>query len=573
MDFNFFGRVCRYAAVASALLGSASCVDVNDQLGSNLIPKEYQWNVFTPGPVNLDSVSVGYADSLSAYSSSRFTFGSIKDEIYGPCTKSTSFTLVPYLDSIDFGKEGTLKIRRFNFLAARDTTSTVYGYQQKILQNVHVYELKQALDSTVMYTSDFMNENVINKFVDFSKTITDGTPLYDGGEYLSFDFSEEFTEAFIKKLRTARLDSVNLYIKDLPGIYITTDEQTSYGGRINMFRLPLETDSDGYLASNFAELEITAEYEGYDSPVDTSFFFFYGPVNFLTDEDTSYPTQIAYNASNHSSQDFLEKWKNGPKDKLYIEGGGGIKPIIKAIEIKDIVEELVAAEGIDDMSEVVINKATLMLPYDVEGNYEALDKYPTNLSPTVRLRSSDNNYVSYAGLTDSSMETEDQGDINRSLNMYKPDISYHVQEILKLDRNDEDFETKIKRYDIWFMTMFEETVIEEGSTSSSSDYYNNLMYSSYYDNMMYGGYGGYGYGGYGYGYGNYGYGSYGSNYYNYYLMSMYASAYGSSTESTSVELDRDRYYYAALNGPNAPEGKAKPQIQITFSVPNSTLEK
>ena len=151
----------------------------------------------------------------------------------------------------------------------------------------------------------------------------------------------------------------------------------------------------------------------------------------MKDDATSYPTQFAFNASDHDTYGEFQKDGVVATDKIYIEGGSGIKPVVKAREIKRILNEQIAQAGIKDPSEVVINKATIILPYEVEGGYEALDAYPMVLSPTVRLRSSEGGYVSYAGLTDSSIETENQGDINRSLSMYAPDISHHVQEILK----------------------------------------------------------------------------------------------------------------------------------------------
>ena len=109
---------------------------------------------------------------------------------------------------------------------------------------------------------------------------------------------------------------------------------------------------------------------------------------------------------------------------------------------------------------MVINKATIMLPFEASGEYTALKKYPTILSPTVRLRSADGKYVSYAGLTDASIESENQGDINRSLMNYAPDISHHVQEILRLDRDAEDFAKKIGNYDIWMLIRSEEHTSE-----------------------------------------------------------------------------------------------------------------
>ena len=88
--------------------------------------------------------------------------------------------------------------------------------------------------------------------------------------------------------------------------------------------------------------------------------------------------------------------------------------------------------------------------------------------------------------------------------------------------------------------------------------------------MMYGGYGGYGSYGYGYGgYGGYGYDSYGyNNYMSYYLMSMYASGMNSNTNSSSstVSLDKDRFFKAVLNAPGATNGRT-PKLKVIYSVP------
>ena len=566
MNFRFFSRVSRIAAIGAILLGSASCVNVNEHLGENLIPTDQKWDVYTPEAADLKEIHLQMSDSLSAYSTTRFTIGAVNDGRFGTSIKSTSFTLVPLYDTLDFGKD--MKIKQFHFAATRDTLSVVRKEQLKMLQNVHVSELKKPLDSTVLYMGAFMNSQIRAEYLNTEEIITVGTPVYDGGDTLSFDFSREFTERFVEKLRTADLDSMDLYVQQLPGIYITTDLPTGEGGRINMFNLDMVT-SDGYMAGNYAELKFTAKYDHSEEPVDTSFIFFFGPADFMNDDTTEYPTQFAFNASDHDTYDLYKGDGTIATDKIYIEGGSGVKPVIKAREIKRILNEEIAKAGIADPREIVINKATLILPYEVDGNYDLLDQYPTILSPTVRLRSSEGGYVSYAGLTDSSIETENQGDINRSRSLYSPDVSHHVQEILKLDENDENYEKNIEKYDIWFLIMHEEVEETSSSSSSMNDYYQNLLYNSYYNSMMYDPYGyGYGYGGYGYG-GYGGYGGYSSNYYNYYMMAMYASSYGSSStsETTSIELDRDRYYFGVLNGPEA--AGAKPQLKITFSAPKS----
>ena len=587
MKISIIGKAIRLAAIGATLLGFASCVTIDNTLGENFIPTEQIWDVYPCEDVTLNEITMEYSDKLSGYSNKRFTFGSTRDENF-VSNSTASFTLVPVIDSLDFGTEanGYPKISKFHLSAVRDTLSMVFDRQERMLQNVYVYGLKSPLDSNVLYTGTDLKTLTDNEI------ITKGIPVYDGGDSLSFDFSLEYTKSVIKgiqefqKLDAEKRDSINNYLKYVPGIVIGTDTQTEVGGRINMFDLPIVTES-GYITGNYALLEFTGLYE--NEPVDTSFVFYFGPADFLKDEDTEYPTQYAFNANENIpvNEGFMDTWEAGNKDNLYVSGGSGLKPVVRASEIKSIVNSLIEQEVAEGNSlnkeEVVINKATIILPYNVGTDYDKLNKYPLILNPTVRLVSDDGKYYTYAGLTDSSIESENQGNINRSLNVYSPDVSHHVQQILNLtqgvgedvpeNETDEEFAKRLSKYDIWMLILHEEITVTDNS-SAYNDYYNNLLYNSYYNNMMYDpygygyGYGGYGYGGYGYGsYGGYGgYDSYGySNYYNYYMMAAYASASSSSTStSSSVELDIDRFYSGILNGPGAAE---KPRLKITFSAP------
>ena len=143
MNFRFLGRVSRLAAIGAILLGSASCVDINEHIGENLIPTDQKWDVFTPEAADLEEICIQMSDSLTGYSNSRFTFGAVHDDILGTSVKSTSFTLVPFVDTMDFGKN--TKIRQFHFSAVRDTLSTVNENQQRMLQNIYVSELRKPL--------------------------------------------------------------------------------------------------------------------------------------------------------------------------------------------------------------------------------------------------------------------------------------------------------------------------------------------------------------------------------------------------------------------------------------------
>ena len=594
MNFSIFRRAGLLAIIGATLLSSAACVKVNEQLGENLIPTDQLWDVFSPKAASFveNDIELKISDSLSAYTSRRLVFGAIKDGELGTCTKATSFTLVPTLKDIDLG-ENTV-VRQFHFSAVRDTLSTVNDYQQRMMQNVYVYSLKEPLDSTILYTNSLSpgvkqaGAAVTNRerFLDLSKLISKGVPVYDGGDSLSFDFSAEYSAKVVEgikefhKLYVEKKDTLlSNYLNLVPGIYIESEVPTSEGGRINMFDFALQFDSNNYITGNFAELKITADY-GDRKGVDTSFLFTYGPSDFIATGGSELPTQYAFNGSTHESEGAYTSGV-AAKEKIYVEGGSGVKPVIKASGIKRIVHDLITEANIINPSEVVINKATVTLPYNVNGDWDKLDKFPRILSPTVRLHGTDDSgvtYVSYAGLTDASIESEDQGRINRSISLYSPDMSHHVQEILRLEKeegeSDASFEARLSKYDIWFLIIYEE-VTESSSNSSYNDYYNSLLYDSYYNNMMYDPYGyGYGYGGYGYGYGGYGYGSYGygSNYYNYLMMASYMNAGSTSSESVSSELDKDRYYRCTLAGPTEANEALRPTLKITFSAPK-TAEK
>ena len=530
-------------AAAAAGLVAASCVNINSSLGESFIADNQLYDLYTV-EFPIEDINMEMADSLSSYSLYKFTVGAVRDDTFGLTTRSAAFTLVPVSDTLDYGKQGTQVFRGFHFSAVPDSTSYDDFSQQFILQNINVYELDKALDYSkaapeVTYTK---------------KRITDGIPVYNGKDSLSFDFTREFGEKYLN-ITDSDLDTISNYLEKFPGIILTVDPPTGKGGRINMFKLPLSV-SNGYIYGSTAELKFTAEYEG-RGQIDTSFLFYLGPAQIYdlsgvtATSATTYP-QIAYDITTHESGHLAGK----AGEKLYIEGGKGLKPVIKAAGLREkVLDEIL--KHTDDPSSIVVSKATIDLPFEFPEDYLKICQYPTMVSPTCRIATDTS--VTYAGISDASASDENQGNIDRSRCRYAPDISHHVQEILKL----EDLE-KIENYDIWLLAMATETIFKgsSSSSSSSSDYLDMMNYMSYYNSM----YNGYGYGGYG----GYGYGSYYNNYYNYYMMqAMYAS---SSSESESLEttmqmMDFHRFYRAVLNGPEN-EGRA-PVFRITFAVPKS----
>ena len=539
-------------ALAAALFCCLACVETNSMLGGSFVPATETYSFYT-AEFPLDSIYVKMADQLSGYSDSRITFGAIREDEFGLTTRASAVTLIPLFDKTKtFSIGNNPKFLSFHFAAALDTLSVLDASQENILQNVRVYELTEALDPA--------EDGDCNSTVEHGdKLITKGLPVYNGSDSLSFDFSEEFGKKFLT-LTSDDLSSMKKYLAKFPGIYLETDIPDGNSGRINMMDVQLTYDPD-YTAilGNYATLYYSAEFGGVRK--DTSLTFYYGATD-LYDLDSlfkSYNGTFPQYALNLTGQQTRGR-TGAAEDEIWIEGGGGLKPVISARRLKKQVEEAISKVG--NPKDAVINKATLVFPFDFPEDYEQMEFWPYRLSPTCRITRDD--YTSFMGLTDASSSDENQGDVDRSLLQYAPDITYHMQEVLEIDETQTGkASTKdliAGNYDIWLLPMArEEQTTVTVADKDTQEMLNYLAYSSYY-NSMYGGYGGYG----GYGYGS-GYGSYYSNYLNYAMM---AQMYGQAQTSTSyvVKLDIDRFYQVHMPGPES-SGKV-PVVRLTFALPD-----
>lgn len=541
---------------AAAFFGCCSCISTDSGLGSDLLPLDQQYDTYVVS-IPIEEMEMRMADSLSGYSQNRITIGSIRDE-HGLTRRGAAISIVPCYDSLDFGTNP--KFESFRMTIKRDTMSIANESDRNMLQLINVYELQES-------TKDVYDINALEKgnIKHGSRRITKGVPMFNGtDDTLGIDFNAEYGTAFMNKLIALGLDgskkTIDDYLNKLPGIYMETSDPVGKGGRINMFELQLGFNSSYYyLTDNYAELKFKSTYGTEEK--DTSFLFYFCPDSlYKVDSLLYYGTagnfpQYCLNVSSQETRDLA-----GPaSDMMYIEGAGGIKPVITANEIRSKLLEEIARNG-GDAKSTVLNKVSLILPFEFPEDYLDMSKYPQILSPTCRVKSSDSDDYAFANITDYSNSKENQGDVDRSNLIYKPDITYHAQMLLEQDPEDKNF----SNYDIWFLIMYRE--IDNSASSSAyesdqSDYYNNLMYASYYNNMMYGGYG----------YGSYGYGGYGyNNYSNYYAYALMQQMYGSSSSSSVTykkALDKDRYYRAALYGPEATDEARRPYMQVTYSIP------
>ena len=549
---------------AAAALLAASCVEVDNSLGEDLVDKTLLFDTYTV-EFSLDQIQLKPSSELSGYSDSHVTIGAIRDDVFGLTTRESAFALIPALDTLDLGVNPEAVDFRIYFAA--DTISCADDNQAHILQNVYVTELTETLD--------LENRSTTRPIAHGDQLITQGIPVCNGTSALTFYFTKEFAQKYVDviskmgpvfKERTSDeeeegIDKYDEYVAALPGIHLRTDIPEGNGGRINLFELSSLSVSNNYYTqnSNKALLTVHSTWNGVQK--DSSFLFLPGEPAFFDESEIVSNNekfyQYAFNRVSHSTQE------HAATEDILVEGGGGLKPVILASELKEKTLAAIAGKP-GNQDKAVIVKATIVLPFEMPENYLDMKYFPPVLSPTVRTVTTDDDgteTVSFAGLTDASVSTEDQGDIDRSNLVYSPDITYHLQEILR--RKDLDSNTDA---DIWLLTVHTEKVATANGSLYDNEYYRQMLYANYYNSLYgggYGGYGGYGYGGYGYGYGGYGYGGY-SNYYNYMMLAQYMAQSEQQAYSYTTELDKDRYYCGRLCGPAS---ERKPYFRVTFALP------
>ena len=516
-------RIFSLAAAAALLLVSlSSCITVNQTLGSVYVPSDRDLKVKT---VSFDlPVGMKMADSLQT-STSYMVLGSLYDTFFGNTNAELAATVTPP-DTVPWGKNPVYKSAKLQFV--KFSTQTLEDGQEEFPQNVHVYALTVPMDSTKIYCNCL-------KRSDYSlDEIAEGAVIYSGGDTLTIPLKESFAKQYMSATQQ-ELDSAALFIERFYGIYLTADKPLGTGGRLTKF-------SAGGLLLTFNSTGDTGEQR------DTTVVFHVG---------SSYATELY----THESKSFEVSGDNNLKT-IYYEGMAGIKPHIEGEAIRDSIAAWASRENVN-LENIIVARASIELPYDIpEGGYSAIDSYPTSLYPATRYKYA-YDAKQYYPLSAIYYGDYDRGDINRSLQYYKPDVTLYVQNVMRMIAQDKELNDS---WDLWFFNYY---TGEEEEEDSSTDYYSNY-YNNYLYNMYYGGYGGYGYGYGGYGYGGYGYGGYGGygDYYDYYNMMNYYNYYNSlssssSSTSTIYSVDYINYCKGAINGNGA---ERRPRMYITYTV-------
>jgi len=491
---------------------AASCINTDKTLGADYVPTNQDITIKT---VEFDlPIGQRLADSLQTTVGNEVTIGSICTEKYGTYNIGTALAISPAADSILWG--GDPQFIDMSISMVLSSTQTLDDDQKHIPQNIYVHQLTVELDSTHVY-SNSLKESDIN-----GPSVCQGKYVYTGGDTLDIHFTKAFGESFFKVDREA-LDSTELFVKQIYGLYFSTDPADPQvgTGRISTFDV-----SSSYLTLTYSSLP-----EGAERRRDTTVYFNLG----------TYTALRRIEGGNKALE------TNNTSDSIIYEGLTGVKPYINGAELKKMLDKWMEENDIEK-SCLIVAKATMEFPFEYGGDPSQFDHYPDNLYLTSRVRGSV--YTVYSPISEIYQSSYDKGTINRSLFYFKPDAALLMQSLIRKDAAD-----ITDQDDIWIIPTITYTTSDD-SSSSYYDYYN--YYNNYYNNY-YGGYGGYGYGYSGYGYGNYGYGY--DDYYNYY--NYYNSYSSSSSGETYYYTDTANYTICTLNGTGAAR---HPKLKLTYTV-------
>ncbi len=529
--------------VLFTLLISNSCLKVNPEIGKSLVPKDQKFELHHIDSIYLTNVQNKVPEGLSEFSNTRLAFGSINDKDFGLTEKITAFSIVPFRTNIDFGKNRIFK--SFTLKAVFDNASTLKDEDRFILQNINAYSLNTALNtSTSTPDIDYDKDILINSSSD----------IYNGSDSLVVHFNKEFGERYLQMTNDDYKD-IDTYTKKYPGVVLSTNTAKEVGGRINMFKLPIDLVNRNVLGT-YAELKFSAEYPNIGRR-DTTELFYLGPIkkhntDGLLTSNFNELVQLAYNYS--VPQEIRSR---EVEESIYFEGENGLKPVIMARDIKNALENIKKKTS----SNIIFSKASLIMPYCLEKNKDGYNYFPYILSPTLKEvrkgKNGERDTIRYVSIPDNRISSINKGMLNKSLEEYRADITLLLQDLLQLN-NDED----IDNFDLWLLPMIEETLTSRESLTEEEDNRRRELEAAQYYYSMMNGYGG----GYGYGYGGYGsYGGYGGAYGYPYNYIGFPSMRQSNNQTKVIQLDQNRFYKLILNGTNFPDKHKRPRIELTFA--------
>ena len=428
-----FSRFFLFMAGAASM-ALASCITVDKSLGEDYIPTDEKIQMgMVSIPLPLRQMTM---DSLQSRSSSYFILGQIKTQELGYADFSFAADVYPSIASMKLGKDAVVTKAYLNM--ALNSSHILDQNEKRIMQEVEIFSLKEPLDTDMIYCNSYS----AGDFYDPVPVNTQAVEIFGNDSlnaYISNDYAQQLLVATQKEL-----DTLKYFARSHRGLYFRVKEPAyqSAGGRVNLF--------DFTSATLFIWINFQPTWAENLERKDTILTYNIGYTNGL-------------NLSKYSSANMKSNPGEAPREEIFMEGIGGIKPYVSMTELKEIVDNWVASLGVE-RERILIAKASVNLPFNPEmllaGEYLTM---PETMYAVSRVLDTTDNKIYYQPLTDVKSSGNPYGTMNRSLALYTGDITTYIHKLLHKDLP--ELEEDKESYDLWF-----------NPVSYSSDYYGNLTF-------------------------------------------------------------------------------------------------
>lgn len=425
--------LCPSIIAASAL----SCVENDRALGGDLLPGESIIHVGVKTFSNLPITNIP-SDSVQAANNLNMLVGTMSDPVYGTVTCNAAATIVPYSDSTDFGENPEL-ISAYLTLSI-DSTYYLNDNQEGIHQRIKVYKLTSPLNDEIGYCNSMSAE-----YYD-PVPVTVGDPVIYGTGEIKVELNRSFAQELLDTT-PEEFENQELFLERIFGLYLEVDP-------------PLNTENGGRLNGlDMGNSNIVLNYTLNDPDRNI--------IDVDTAESFAFGYRYAYNYFSTSSSGLAS---DNPTDKLYLEGLSGIKPHIKASDLKRILEEWIAEDTLEGYA-IAISRAELIFPYEMpEDDYTVFDiEHPGSIYAFARMRSADT--ADYYSPLSEVYKNENPGNINRSLMEYSIDITSYMQSLLMADN-----ENINESMDLWIAPLkYKVNLLDEKQYEFDNYSYNKIV--------------------------------------------------------------------------------------------------
>ena len=431
-------------AISISFLAS-SCIEIDKTLGADNIPDEQALHLQT-ATFHLP-LQTKMMDSLQALTTSFAVLGAIRTDEFGLANFSFATNYAPNsTKKMNWGNDR--RIKSIYLTMQRKSTTTMDDSQMGLPQNIRVYRMTRVVDTTGRYgyikSSDYIHT-----------PIDTGSVIYTGGDTLRIWLKNSFGQELLSATQL-ELDSTSKFIERFKALYFTCDppEDGTNGGRINVL-----STSEAYL---YVLFNFQPTWESGLARKDTIMMIPLG--------DNTY-------TQNFSSYESKPLESSDPKEYVWAEGIGGLKPYVDPMVLKDTLDNWIAKKGYDP-KKILIGKANYKLPFVTDdATVTFINKcFPINLYPMSKEWDTNGKFYYFAPLNDIYSLSNNAGDINRSLSNFNGDISSIIQQLVNKDKA--DIQAEWKKYAMWFSTANESTTSSYYSESSATTYTTDA--SSYY---------------------------------------------------------------------------------------------